>query len=189
MMNGTTMLYGHGFRRARGRDGFSIVDMAVTLVLLGVLLSIGVATFDNSAYRLDASLSQVIHRSRVARSLAVLRQHDVIVEFDEANPAVVVHEDADNDGARDPGERVMRYPLEEGTRFTRGSAPALGGFAVPAVSFTNGRVTFRRDGSCSEEGAVYVGRDVEKNPRAVVFSRATGYTRIFRFTGSNWVAP
>lgn len=176
------------FERIRGRSGFSIVDMAVTVVLLGVLLSISMATFDNSAYRLDASLSQVIHRSRVARSLAVLRQHDVVVDFDQAEPAVVVHEDADNDGVRDPDERVIRYPLEDGTRYTRGSSPPLGGFSDPAVSFTDGRVIFRRDGSCSEEGAVYVGREAEANARAVVFSRATGYTRIFRFTGSNWVA-
>lgn len=184
------MRVGARFRLVRGTGGFSIVDMAVTLVLLGVLLSVGVATFDNSGYRLDASLSQVIHRARVARSLAVLRQHDVIVEFDEVRPAVVMHEDANNDGVRDADERVIRYPLEEGTAFTRGSAPALGGFTTTGVSFTNGKVTFRRDGSCSEEGAVYVGRgDAEENPRAVVFARATGYTRIFRFTGADWSAP
>ena len=171
-------------------SGFTLVELVTTLVLLGVILGFGFSLADRTVWRLDASVSQVVQRARVARALAVLRHHDVILRIDQTKPAVVVHEDLNNDGTRDEGERVIRYPLEAGISYTRGAATPYAGFSGGAVSFTGSQVVFQPNGSCSEEGAVYVGRGVDDpHPRVVVFTRATGYTRVFQFTSGSWLAP
>lgn len=170
--------------------GFTMVDVAMTLALLGVVLSFGMTVVDTSVWRLDASASQVSQRTRVARSLAVLRQHDVIVTFDQAKRALFVHEDANNNGTQEDGERVVRYALEGGIRFTRGSAPAYGGYTSGAITFTGNKVTFRRNGSASEEGAIYVGRGSDDDrPKVVVLHRSTGYTETLKYDGSRWMKP
>lgn len=175
-------------RRQAAWGGFTAVEMLVTLALLGLVLAFGLASMDSSSWRLDAAADQVVQRLRLARSLAVLRQYDVIVTFDQTNPAVIVHEDANGDGAVDEGERVFRYPLEEGTAFTRGAGPAYGGFDVGSISFPDGTVTFHRNGSSSSEGAVYVGRGPDDvRPEAVIVERATGYAKRFKFDGNSWV--
>lgn len=170
--------------------GFTVVDMAMTVAVLGVVLGFGISIVDTTVWKLDTSASQVAQRTRMARSLAVLRQHDVIVSFDVTEKALFVHEDADNDGVRDDGERRIRYSLEKGISYTRGAAPAYGGFSSGGVTFTDSRITFRRNGSTSEEGAIYVGRGSDdERPKAVIVRRATGYTEILKYDGSDWVKP
>lgn len=168
--------------------GFTAVDLIMTLALLGIVLSLGLTRMDSSAWRLDTAATQVAQRTRVARSLAVLRQENVIVTFDVAKRVIVLHEDTNGNGSVDAGERVMRYPLDGDVRFTRGAASAYQGFTGGAVTFSNSQVTFRRNGSASEEGAVYVGRGTDDaHPVVVVVNRATGYTETLKHTGSGWV--
>ena len=61
-------------RRRLGEAGFGIVDMAMTLVVLGVIVSLAISSVDSSAWRLGASVTQVRQRARVARAPAVLSQ-------------------------------------------------------------------------------------------------------------------
>lgn len=177
-------------RESSGEAGFTMVDVVVTLAMFGIILGFGITVVDTSVWKLDASASQVAQRARVARSLAVLRQHDVVVTFDETKRALFVHEDANNNGTQDDGERVVRYALESGIRFTRGSAPAYGGYTSGAITFSGGVVTFRRNGSASEEGAIYIGRGSDDDrPKVVVLHRSTGYTETLKYDGSGWVKP
>jgi Tfp pilus assembly protein FimT len=162
-------------------------DIVITLVLLGILVTLSLTTVDSSAWNLDAASNQVAQHLRIARQLAVMRQHDVIVEFDIPNATVSVHEDRNSDGARDDGERVRRFALDNGALFTGGSAPAYAGFTDGPVTFGDGRVKFRRNGSASEEGAIYVGRRADdEHPVVIVLGRATGFTQTFKHTSSGW---
>ena len=171
-----------------GVGGYSLMDMVVVIVLMGVILGYAISRVSSFGWRLDAAAREVSQRARIARALAVMRQHAVIVTFDVGAGAVVVHEDKNDDGVRDDTERVMVHPLEKGVEFTRGLAPAFETFDPSPVTFSDERVTFLRNGSASQEGAVYLsGSADEEKARVVVISRATGFTRILNYAGSGWI--
>lgn len=164
------------------------MDVAITLGLIGLMVAMGVSRVESSAWRLDEAGQEVVQRVRAARALAVLKQNDVLVSFDVDDDAVVVHEDSNGNGSVDSGERVLRYPLSGQMQFSRGSAPAYGGFDAGPVTFTDNKITIERNGSASEEGAVYVSRPGTYKARAVVVNRATGYAQMHRYNGSNWIS-
>ncbi len=165
-----------------------MAEIAVTLTMIGLVLALGLVRVDSLAWDLDTAGQQVVQRLRAARAVAVLRQHDVVVIFDVEERGIVVHEDADNDGVIDDGERVMRHGLEGGADFSPGSAPAFAGFTDGAVTFEANTVTFLRNGSASQEGAVYVSRPNGDKARIVVVNRATGYADMYRYNGSTWLS-
>ena len=166
--------------------GFTSIDLAITLGIVGLVLALGVQRVNSSVWQLDSAGQLVVQRVRAARTLAALRQHDVIVTFDIGARTIVTHEDANNDGVVDDAERVTRQGLEGKIQFTRGAAPAFAGFADGAVSFDDNSLTFKRNGSASEEGAVYISRPAMEKARVIVISRATGYAEMHRYNGSNW---
>jgi prepilin-type N-terminal cleavage/methylation domain-containing protein len=172
----------------RRDSGFTMMEVTLTLALMGIVLAMGVRRVDTSAWKLDAAGQQVVQRVRAARALAVLRQHDVVVNFDIENGAIVVHEDVDGDGEIGDDERVTRRGLEGKNEFTLGGATAFAGFEGGAVTFSDASVTFKRNGSASEEGAVYVSRPGLEKARVIVISRATGYSVMHRYNGSRWIS-
>ncbi len=173
-------------RRLVSRSGLSTVELSVTVALLGMALSLGMQRIDSTSWKLDAASRDVAQRARTARALAVLKQHNMVLSIDMGETAVVLHEDENNDGIVNGDERVTRYHLDKGIYFTRGTAPAFEGYTEDAYSFDSGVLTFRRNGSASEEGVLYIARRNGKRARAVVVSRATGYTEIKRNNGAGW---
>jgi len=171
---------------SRPDAGFTAVELGVTLALIGLLLAFAVVRIDSSSWRLDAATEEVNQRLRAARTLAVLRQHDVVVRFEVATRSIVIHEDANGDGSVDDEERAIRHTLDGNVRFDRGNAPPYAGFSGGAVSFEAGAVTFLRNGSASQEGAVYVGWPGAEVGRVVVLHRATGFTEVHRYDGRKW---
>ncbi|MGD2151635.1 MAG: GspH/FimT family protein [Gemmatimonadales bacterium] len=171
---------------SRSDAGFTAVELGVTLALIGLVLAFNVARIDSSSWRLDTAIQEVNQRLRAARTLAVLKQHDVVVRFEVATGSIVIHEDANGDGSVDDDERAIRHTLDGNVRFDRGDAPPYAGFTGGAVSFEAGTVTFLRNGSASQEGAVYVGWPGAEKGRVVVLHRATGYTEVHRYDGSKW---
>lgn len=170
------------------RRGFTSFELVLTLALIGLVLALGVTRIDSSTWRLDSAGQDIVQHVRAARALAVLRQHDVVVVFDVEASAIVVHEDANSDGIIDEGERVRRRPLEGNVQFTRSTAPPFAGFTESPVTFKSSSVTFRRNGSASEEGAIYLGRRGIEKARVVVIHRATGYAQMFPYNGSGWLS-
>jgi Tfp pilus assembly protein FimT len=168
--------------------GFTVVELCATIVLIGLMLAFGIARVDTVTWKLDTATKEVMQRLRSARALAVLRQHDVIVSFDVEARALIVHEDVNGDGLVDEDERVVRHRLGGKVQFERGEAPPFAGFTNAAVSFQAGAVTFLRNGSASQEGAVYVGWPGAVKGRVVVVRRATGYAEVHRYNGSQWSA-
>ncbi len=172
--------------RVRPDGGFTAVELGVTIVLIGLVVAFGIGHVDTTAWKLDAAGHQVEQRLRAARALAVLRQHDVVVSFDTEGRVITVHEDRNSDGVIDAGERVTNRTLEGRAVFDRASAPPFAGFVDGAVTFPAMSVTFERNGSASQEGAVYVGWPGVEKMRVVVVSRATGYAEMYRYNGSDW---
>ena len=168
------------------RGGFSSVEIVIALTIIGLTFAMGVRRVDSSSWRLDAAGQQVVQHARAARALAVLKQHDVILTFDASMRQITIHEDENSDGSIDAGERLMRHGLDGNAEFSRGAAPAYGGFTSGPITLTDGSVTFLRNGSASEEGAIYVGRSGLDKARIVVISRATGHAEMLRYNGTDW---
>ena len=130
-----------------------------------------------------------------AQRLAVLRQHDVQVTFHVDDRTFEILQDANNNGEADEGEDVRLRQLPETVGFSAGTAPALPEGEGP-VTFTAAEgdpfVTFHRNGSASDAGAIYL-RPLEgslsfddEGVRAVTVERATGGIRCFSYRTGSW---
>lgn len=186
-----TML--HSWRKP---SGFTLIEIVMVMAIIGLLAAVAVPKLDFQTYRINASVRSLNGLLARAQRVAVTNQYNVNVVFDLSAGQVRVHEDDDNDNAVDGNERVRRYPLGEGVVYGRGGAPYRT-YLVDPVSFTRRQsglpvVIFRRDGSASENGGVYLTtvRAAEGgrvgDARSVEVVRATGRTEWYRYNGSVW---
>jgi prepilin-type N-terminal cleavage/methylation domain-containing protein len=191
-------MQGKRSRRASGQAGFSLAEVLVVLVVVGVLMGITWAAIDPVRSQVESGMLTVGSTLQWAQREAVARQHDVIVSFDLVGNQLVLHEDANNNGGRDEGERVRRVSVGEAVVFGRANAPARS-FGSQPVSFAAGpdgmpAVTFRRNGSASAAGGAYLtsvraaagDSRRTRDTRAVEIVRATGRVEWFRFVGTGW---
>jgi prepilin-type N-terminal cleavage/methylation domain-containing protein len=179
-----------------GRRGFSLPEMLSVVVIIGMMATIALPKSGLAGYKANSGAQVVASTLTYAQRQAISRQTDTRVAFDVANNELRIHEDADNDNVLDLGERVTVTPLPEGITFGRGTAAARGmGAAVVTFTRTQGGlpiVVFRRDGSASESGGVYVtttaGLSVGRTAdvRAVEVTRATGRAAWFSFATGAW---
>jgi Tfp pilus assembly protein FimT len=170
--------------------------MLNVVVIIGIMASIAIPRGGVATYKANSGAQVIASTLTYAQRQAISRQTDTRVAFDVANNELRIHEDADNDNVIDLGERVTVTPLPEGIVLGRGAAAARGmGTAVVNFTRTQGGlpiVIFRRDGSASESGGVYVttiaGLSVGRTAdvRAVEVSRATGRAAWFSFATGAW---
>lgn len=151
--------------RPGGTAGYTIVELMITVTVIALLAAIAIPRLDTQGYRVNGAVRGLTASLGYAQRLAVSLQHDVRVAFDSAGGRIRIHEDRNNDGNMDPGERVTSTPLDEGVVFARGAAPPVsfttGGSGMTTFSFTRTQgvlpcVIFRRDGSASENGGFYI---------------------------------
>jgi Tfp pilus assembly protein FimT len=179
-----------------GRRGFSLPDMLGVIVIVGLMAGIALPKSGIAGYKANSGAQVVASTLTYAQRQAISRQTDTRVAFDVANNELRIHEDADNDNVIDLAERVTVTPLPEGITFGRGTAAARDmGVGVVNFSRTQGGlpiVIFRRDGSASEYGGVYVttsaGLSVGRTAdvRAVEVSRAGGRAAWFSYATGAW---
>ena len=181
--------------RHRGRAGFTMSEVLIVLVIIGIGTAMAIPRVNLSPRRTETAIHELATLLMAAQRAAVAGQHDVVVAFEQTQRRVRVHHDRDNDGVMDAGEPVRWTPLPELVVFGR-TAPALAQLGNGAISFTRVQagapaVTFNRAGSASQEGGVYLTTAATTNPaattnRAVVVDRATARVVTFRYGGSGW---
>ena len=179
------------------RFGFTIPELLVVLVIVGVLSVLVIPQMEIVKYRMDGTTRGVLMSLVMAQRSAVKRQHQVVVAFDTANRSVRIHEDSDSDGVRDASERIRQIPLDEDVQFGLGAAPARAGITSP-ITFTETQdglpaVRFLRNGSASQDGSFYLtstrsarGDRFAKDTRAIQVNRATGRATWFRYDPPEW---
>lgn len=161
---------------AGGRRAFTLVEMLLVIVILGLVVAFAAPKIDVQKFRANSAMQAVGTALLASQRLAVTRQHNIIVGFDVGAGALRIVDDTNNNNQIDPGEHQRVITLDR-IVFGLGGAPLYGALAGP-VSFTKklgslAAVTFHRDGSASEAGAVYL-----TTPRAVSDPRYAGDTRV-----------
>src|SRR5574337_246932 len=189
------------FPRSRGTpaacSGFALVEALLVIALLGIVSGFAASRLDFTHYRVASAEQSVASSLASAERLALSLQHDVRVAFDTAGRRLRIHEDANDDGVINNGERVRYVALDDGVGFGRGATPALAVLGPTAVSCTRAQdgmaaVTFHRDGSADAEGGLYLNslRDLRSgvtgDARAIVVTRSTGRLARFTWTGAAW---
>jgi Tfp pilus assembly protein FimT len=183
---------------SHSHSGFSLVEMLIIVVIIGMTVALVAPKINLAHYQIDGAMQSIGFQLMAAQREAISQQHDVIVEFDAPNRALIIIDDNNNNRAIDAGERSRTYTLESLVRFGRASAAALS-FGSADITFTqtvNGlpSVTFHRNGAASQDGAVYLtstrasAGDVSRqvDTRAVAVDRPTGRIEWWRYDGSAW---
>jgi prepilin-type N-terminal cleavage/methylation domain-containing protein len=178
------------------RDGFSMIEVLSVIVIIGLLTALALPKVSLASYQANGAAQVVSSALSYAQRQAISRQADTRVGFDLASNRLRIHEDRNNDNIIDADERVTFANLPEGVTFGRGTAAAraMGG---EVVTFTRAQgvlpvVIFRRDGTASEDGGVYLstiaGLSVDRTAdvRAVEISRATGRATWFSYATGAW---
>jgi prepilin-type N-terminal cleavage/methylation domain-containing protein len=183
----------------QSKAGFTLVEMIIIVVIIGLTAAIALPTVDYAHYRVNSAMRGIGMTLMGTQRFAVSSQHDEIVMFDSAASALRVLDDANNNHVADPGERFRAVSLGESVVLGRGPAPANAAVGSATVTFTkvvNGlpAVTFHRNGAASEYGGFYLtsqralsgGSKYAADARLVVIERATGRVTWYRYDGSTW---
>jgi prepilin-type N-terminal cleavage/methylation domain-containing protein len=182
-----------------GRRGVTLIELIIVFVLVGMIVAFAAPRINVAKYQVESSMQGIGITLLAVERQAITQQHDIIVMFDTTNQALRIHEDNNDNGAVDAGERVRSVPLGEKVVFGRGAAGAM---SIGTASVTFKKVisgykalVFRRDGSASEAGGFYLtskraqtySGGYAQDARAVLVDRATGRASWYRYGTSTWV--
>lgn len=175
-------------------NGYTLIEIMFVVAIVSVLVMMVAPKIDVAKYRLDAAGQAVGATLLAVQRQSITQQHDIIVQLDVATQSLRVHEDRNNNGLQDVGERVRGIPLGEHVMFGLGGATPrpMGGNPINFTNLVGGKpaVTFHRDGSASEAGGFYMtfaAGNRAKDTRAVEIERATGRAVWYRFSPpSTW---
>ena len=176
------------------RSGFSMIELLVTLCIMGLLAALSIPRMDLSRARSDAALRQLTMLCIQAQRTALSKQYNVILSVDEATSRVRLVEDRNNSDAFDAGDRMMWMALEPGVTFVAAPAPLedITGtvtFLKPKVMDSFPSVIFRRNGAASSDGiVVFSAKPSDPGAaRAVMITQSTGRADGYRWSGAQWV--
>jgi prepilin-type N-terminal cleavage/methylation domain-containing protein len=179
-----------------GRAGFTLIEAMMVITIIGIVAGMAIPKAGYSTYLASSGARVLATTLAYAQRQAISQQSDIRVAFDVATNQIRIHEDRNNDNVIDQGERVGFTSLPEGVAFGRGAAAARP-LGAATVSFTRIQgvlpvLVYRRDGTASENGVVYLstiaglstGRSTDT--RAVEVARATGRVSWFSYGTGSW---
>jgi type II secretory pathway pseudopilin PulG len=161
--------------------------MLIVVTLIGILAAIAGSRLDWTRYRADGVIRGLGAQLSAAQRTAVSLQNDVRVTVPSPN-RLRFHEDANNNGVENSGERITQLVLEDG--FVLGQ-DAMSGLPFPADPAELTTFVFRRDGTSSRSGSLYVSSPRDdpacRYCRAVAIARATGRVVTYSHARGTWV--
>ena len=174
-----------------------MIELLTVLVLIGVTGSLVAPRISLHQHAVNAAAHSTGSTLLRAQRRAVQQQHDVVVAFDLSSNRLRIHDDRDGDRELGAGEAVSYEQLDEAAPFGRGGAPGLnsnsGEVTFSLLQDEMPAVVFSRNGSASEEGAIYLtsqraaqGAGYESDTRVALIRRSPGRTEWYRYEGSGW---
>ncbi len=176
----------------RPRDGYTVVELVIVLVILGVITSMALPRFNLGRYRSDAAAAQVKSVLQTAQRTSLTRQYDVIVSMDTVKGGLRIAEDVNNNGTIEVSEWKFWRPLGEGNRF---AVPPKGISGTVTTSVVGSglkkvdnlpSIIFHRDGSAGTDAEIYVASSFRGRTdyRGVALTRSTARTELYRLSGT-----
>lgn len=166
--------------RARGKNGFTLINLMLTLAIAGIAMTIGVPALNNLAARgqQTAEINSLVRHLHLTRSHAIKTgvNHVLCPSADglaclgasQWDRGYILFQDKNKDGVRDPGEELLQA-------YRSTSEISIG------MNSTSGRtqVTYRQDGFSVGSNLTLTFCDPERGipPKAVILSN-TGRTRV-----------
>ncbi|HVP71425.1 MAG TPA: GspH/FimT family pseudopilin [Gemmatimonadaceae bacterium] len=181
---------------SRGARGFTFIELLAVLAIVAIVALFAFPRVNFTQFQVDAAARGVRMTLQNAQRLAVTRQFNVVVSFDQANGRVRVFEDNNNNSTIDAGERVTYFVLEDGAQFvmppTGVNGPVGGAINGAALTTINSlpSIVFRRDGAGSSDLEVYLtSKRAQPNDwRGITVVQSTGRTDWYKYIGATWKA-
>jgi len=188
------MANAHRRTRLGSQAGFSLIEMMIVLMVLGIVSSMAIAQVQNAVTtaRADSVAFQTASALRYARDAAIAQRRTIDVRFIAPNRISLVRNDRPS-GTTEISNRFLenggRFELRTGVpdtpdAFGIGGALAFGGAATlrfqPDGTFTDGA-------SIPLNGTVYIA--IPNQPlsqRAVTVTGTTARTQPYRYNGRIW---
>jgi prepilin-type N-terminal cleavage/methylation domain-containing protein len=178
------------------RSGFTLVELVIVVIMLGVIAAMAIPKLNMSQYRADGGAQQVRSVFQTAQRTSLTRQYDVIVSMDTVAGTLQIAEDVNNDGIIQSTEWKFKRSLGEGNTFAMPPKGVNGTVAASVVGATlktiNGlpSVIFHRDGTSNSNTEIYLQSNYKGRVdfRAVTLTRATGRAELYRMAGTGSAA-
>lgn len=193
----------------RGAEsGFSIIEMMVVIVIIGIVLAMTMLELQPTVYqfRANAALDQVKGAMRQARELAISERRTVVVQFVGGNTVQLWQINVGAGGAQVlAAAPFMTLPIENTVTFMTfaGEPDTPDGYGIPAVpaGIEFGGVVggppvgmeFQSDGTFTDangnpiNGTVFLGiTNIKTTARAVTILGGTGRVHAWKGSGLSW---
>jgi prepilin-type N-terminal cleavage/methylation domain-containing protein len=159
-----------GLRPRRAAAGFSVVELMVALVIIGITAAISVPAFRllSGGSTLVGGAERLAGNFRLARQMAVSQGVPYIVAWDEDARQVRIVRDENGDGDPDVGE-ATQGPFTLPGRISLVNPDTLG--------FASDHVSLLANGTASQSGGLILS-DSRGDTRNVILLAPTGQVRI-----------
>lgn len=185
-----------------GSRGFSLIEMLIVMVVMGILAAISLPKVNLSRIRSKAAIQTLGTTMLALQREAIARQHNVVVIIENATSSLRVLYDSTNDVSINNNERTRSLPLGDEIVFGKPSTVPARSFGTNPINFTAREITTNqpaivlyRNGSAREFGGLYLstrkamagapGHQGETWAMEIV--RATGRAEWLRWNGTAWV--
>jgi prepilin-type N-terminal cleavage/methylation domain-containing protein len=179
----------HDHESPSTKPGFTLAEIMIVLIMVGVMMAIAAPRVDFTRYRVDAAVQDVRSVLMQAQRTALLRQFDVVVSIDTVHRALKTAEDLNNDGIIQPNEHKRTYTLNDGMTFVVPPTGLDGSVTTSLVGSQLGHmdglptITFHRDGAATSNIDLYLATPAgpDRSYRALRLIRGTGRTDWYRY--------
>lgn len=186
----------------RPRAGFTMVEMLVVIVIIGIVATIALPRINLSRIRSKAAIQTLGTTMLALQRDAIAKQHNIVIMVDAASRSLRVLYDSTNDLRISTNERVRMVPVGEEIVFGKPASVPARSFGGNPVNFTTTElstglpaIVLYRNGSAKEAGGIYLstvkamaGVAGHANETwAMEIIRATGRAEWLRWNGTSWV--
>lgn len=177
------------------RPGFTLLEIMVTMTVIGILFGVMFIKLDPRRNQADAGIQVLRTVMEQAMRNSVQKQFNIMVSFDLTGNRVRYVEDLNNNNTVDPGERVLWKPLENEMKYATPPNLLQGSYSPAPVVGGNLRtidgmptVIARRSGALSTDLQVYITSYRMQRPdyRSIIVAQPTGRVEQYRYAGTSW---